>query len=760
MKFKLFLSKSIKRKILVPMITLLILLGITSFEGISGMFEYTNTFVQKSNTVVFDKAIKQRTLDNINMVYSSISTVADRALQEASFFTKIPVVQKAYTIALSGNIEDEKSPEVQQAREMLRKELKPFLDGYKEQTGRTLLKLHFHLPNGRSLVRLWREGYQTIVDGKKVDISDDISSFRSSVVQINKNPHTPITGIEIGRGGFSIRGIAPLTKPGGQHLGSVEILFDFNEIFNIINRSDQVQYAVYMNVDQLPIAESLADHKKYPVLEGSYVLTDATNSDITASLVSTDILNKGKEKIYSEKIGNYVVSTFPIKDFSGQSVGVMFLSMDISDQLSEFKANTRALNDFSHSVIRNTGIVFIFAVILLSLIVYFILNRVLVSLYNFQELFSRGARGDLSVRSANKSEDEIGNLSIRFNGFMEQLGTTVTKIKESAERVDAVKNSLVASSEETSATVKNIKKNITSLLKESENMDTNAADNTASLKQITESITDIKNQINEQASMVEESAATITEMISSLQNVDIVTRKNTESVLRLVQAIKAGNDASAATDQKFQVDVIEKIDGISEMAETIQTIASQTNLLSMNAAIEAAHAGDAGKGFAVVAAEIRKLADTASRSSSSITKTIKEISEGIAGTGIVAQKKVDAFAVMNREIKTTRDAFDEIAASIQEINAGGTQVQEAMVLLREVSLNIKNAASEMTTGAEKVMMRQFDLKNISNHLNKGMIEINYGSDEIVIASDEIVQQSLDLNATIKDLNEETKKFRI
>ncbi|MDA3940625.1 MAG: methyl-accepting chemotaxis protein [Spirochaetia bacterium] len=87
---------------------------------------------------------------------------------------------------------------------MLREELRPFIDGFKEQTGRSLIKIHFHLPNARSLVRLWREGYQTTRDGVKIDISDDLSSFRNTVLQINNESHTPITGIEVGRGGFAV----------------------------------------------------------------------------------------------------------------------------------------------------------------------------------------------------------------------------------------------------------------------------------------------------------------------------------------------------------------------------------------------------------------------------------------------------------------------------------------------------------------------------------------------------------------------------
>jgi len=399
---------------------------------------------------------------------------------------------------------------------------------------------------------------------------------------------------------------------------------------------------------------------------------------------------------------------------------------------------------------------FIFAMVLSFILARGIANP----LKQFQLLFNRGAEGDLSVRSSNRNKDEIGDLSSRFNDFIGKLGGTISGIKSSAEKVENIKDSLSSSAEETAASIANIKNGTTSLLEESKKMDENVSENVASIEEITANINSIQDQINEQVAMVEESTAAITEMIASLQNVDGITRKKTESVLRLVAAIEGGNNASNETDIKFQIDVIDKIDGISDMADSIQAIAAQTNLLSMNAAIEAAHAGDAGKGFAVVADEIRKLADTASKSSSEITKTIKEIADGIEGTGVVAQKKKDAFVIMNQEIKETKNAFDEIATSVHELNSGGTQVQEAMVILQDVSSNIKNAASEMTVGAEHVIRGQLGLKDISENISRGMLEINSGTEEIVIASDELVGYASELNEVVSGLKEETGKFTI
>jgi len=259
--------------------------------------------------------------------------------------------------------------------------------------------------------------------------------------------------------------------------------------------------------------------------------------------------------------------------------------------------------------------------------------------------------------------------------------------------------------------------------------------------------------------MVEESTASITEMISSIESVNSITKKKSEAIDQLVTVVSNGTETLAGMAEGFKTGVVERIEGISEMASTIQQISSQTNLLSMNAAIEAAHAGEAGKGFAVVADEIRKLADTSAQSSASITRIIKEISDGVAETEIKTKQSSEAFTVINKEIKGTKQAFDEIASSTQELNVGGQQILDAMSILQDVTISVKGASEEMAIGSEQIVRGQLELKDISDKVIRGMLEISTGSEEIVIASDEIVRFSSELNSVVNDLKDETDKFK-
>ena len=411
-------------------------------------------------------------------------------------------------------------------------------------------------------------------------------------------------------------------------------------------------------------------------------------------------------------------------------------------------------------IIKSTIIVSLIVIIILItmsilITVSFTKGVKLVSIYS-----DKLSENDISDSLSFKRKDEFGKTALQFKNSFKLLNNLVSGIKSSTDTTANVKDSLAASAEETAATIVNIKNSTASLSEESEKLNKTVTDNVTVIEEITANIGSINNQIGEQAAMVEESTASITEMISSLDSVNTVTLKKKDSINSLVKVVGTGSSTLSAMAEGFKSDVVSKIEGISEMASTIQQISSQTNLLSMNAAIEAAHAGDAGKGFAVVADEIRKLADTSAKSSASITRIIKEISEGVSETDSKTTRTSEAFDVINKEINSVKEAFDEIASSTQELNVGGKQILDAMTILQDVTINVKGASEEMTIGSEQIVRGQLELKDISDNVNRGILEISSGSEEIVIAADEIVKYSVDLDTVVNNLKEETDKFTV
>ena len=703
--------RSIKGKILIPVIVLLVILGVASFIGISIVFDYTNTIVQQGNEKVFNDTIEERVNENVNLVYSSILTVANKALEEASFFTMILGVQRAYEIALSGDINDEKSPEGQEAREMLREELKPFIDGYKKQTGKSLLKLHFHLPNTRSLVRLWREGYQTTRDGVKVDISDDLTSFRNTVLQINSGSHAPITGIEIGRGGFAIRGLAPVTAPDGRHLGSNEVLFAFNEIFNIIKTSGQLEYAVYMDADQLPIAKSLTDPEEYPVLDNTYVLTDATNREVTEPLVNLEILNKGRTETYSEESGNYIISTFPIWDFSGKAVGVMFQSMNISMQLADFAHNRRTLENLSNAVTSTTGIAFLIVILVLAAIITIIISSIIKPLTILNNYAGLIAEGNFNISIEEKltaRKDETGILSESFSKVIESLQYKSSMVEEVAQGDLTADVKLASENDMLGHSLIKMNESLNSLLSRVNNSIDQVNSGSDQVAQASQSLSQ---GATESASSLEEISASVTQINSqSKQNADNSTEANALAKQAVIDA-EEGN--KQMEDLRIAMEKINaSSDQIKKIVKVIDDIAFQTNLLALNANVEAARAGKYGKGFAVVADEVRNLAVRSSQAVKETTEMVEEsIKNIISGNKGVEHTSRQLESIMTGSSKTA-DILGEITVASKEQAEAINQITTGLEQIDGVTQSNTASAEESAAASEELASQSTELKKM------------------------------------------------
>lgn len=211
-------------------------------------------------------------------------------------------------------------------------------------------------------------------------------------------------------------------------------------------------------------------------------------------------------------------------------------------------------------------------------------------------------------------------------------------------------------------------------------------------------------QVDEQNSVVLEATASVNQMSASLDNVaDITSRKHTTAEKLLVEA-EQGLRTMDDNNQAVQ-DMVKLANQLLEINTIISGIAEQTNILSMNAAIEAAHAGEAGRGFSVVAEEIRKLATSTSENSRIIAESIKQLSSGMEISQRSAAAMQHSFTAVVKEIREISAAFSEITNSTAELSQGGREILSAMQILQNSSTVIHDGSTNISTEQQNALQQ-------------------------------------------------------
>jgi iron only hydrogenase large subunit-like protein len=233
-----------------------------------------------------------------------------------------------------------------------------------------------------------------------------------------------------------------------------------------------------------------------------------------------------------------------------------------------------------------------------------------------------------------------------------------------------------------------------------------------------EALNNLVNKLNatigSQAETIEESSVETEKMITSLKNTSEISRNKQESIKDLLENAGKSEEAMRETIQSID-GISQSVDGIAQAIKIIATIAANTNLLSMNAAIEAAHAGDAGRGFAVVAGEIRRLSESTRENSRNISITLKNIIDGIAVTSKHSGSTDSRIIAMSKEIASFAETMSDLINTFRDLSAESGTITAALNSLRSQSDMVKTDYNEMLSMMEKLASAMSDLAVLSGN---------------------------------------------
>ena len=547
---------------------------------------------------------------------------------------------------------------------------------------------------------------------------------------------TPVYISTISTGGSPVVALAQAIKdPKGAFLGCIGLDLNLTDLASRVSsiRIGKTGYCMLMQNDGLILADPKHADSNLKILKET-------------GIPAFNEIDKMKEG-----------SAFIMLDGKTWKVSVFSLP-EVNWKVALFIEQNEILSLF-YTLLKNMILIGLFIFVLYFTLAFIFAGALKRYFKRLEIVFGKIASGDLTDRLAVKKNNEVGRIMMNLNTAIENNHTMICFLKDEADKMNSIGSQLSSSMEETAAAIKQIGENVKGVKEKAMSQAAGVTETVATVEQINGRLSRLVSSIEMQTESINESSVVITRMAENTVKIAKTLDQNNELIKTVYGQTKVGKDG-ARTANEIVKQIAEKSASLLEASQIIQNIASQTNLLAMNAAIEAAHAGESGKGFAVVADEIRKLAEGSNLQGKQIAAVIKETTEIIHDITEAGSRAEKTFIDVYNLVSQISEKEDSILEVMREQEENGKHVLDAIKRINDVTSEIDSASAEMLEGGNQIGQEMQKLAEITLETTDSMNEIASGADQITIAVKEVSDITQKNKASIENLSNEVSKFKV
>lgn len=406
------------------------------------------------------------------------------------------------------------------------------------------------------------------------------------------------------------------------------------------------------------------------------------------------------------------------------------------------------------------GFSFVIAVLLIIFIAIYMgimLKPLLLLNHSIKEIAKGDA--DLTQRLEIKSNDEIGGVVRGFNTFIENLRRIISEVKNSKDKLQTVDEDLQSTTQATGNSIAQISVHIGDVSTQIDNQSASVEQTVGSVTQIARNIENLNGMIESQSNGVNQASSAVEQMIGNIISVSKSTEKMAQAFERLEEYTKNGIEKQNVLNEQLAT-IEEQSHTLIQANKTISKIANDTNILAMNAAIEAAHAGSAGAGFSVVADEIRTLSETSAHQSKVIGAELKKIQTSITTVVASSEEAKSVFNSVSTNVQETNQLVRQIRGAMEESEVGSHQITDALRMMNDSTAEVRTSAHEMSEGNQTILDEVKVLQEATKAIKESIERMYEGASQIERNGSTLSDISGTMQDSIQQIGSQIDLFKV